>query len=264
LNGRALPPLAALPAMLLVALLLVPLLALVLGTPLDALARGLTDASVLAALRLSLVTTATSLVCVLAGGLPLGWWLAHTGHRARPWIEGLFRLPMVLPPAVAGVALLATFGRRGLVGALDLPASWSLPFTTTAVILAQTFVAAPFFVQAASRAFRDLDSEVLDAARVHGASSARVFLGLALPACAPALIAGALMAWARALGEFGATLLFAGNLEGRTQTLPLAIYAAFETDGDSARAASILLVAVGLAVMLGVELANPQRRQPSR
>src|SRR5262249_18504498 len=151
---------------------------------------------------------------------------APRGARA---IETVLQLPIVIPPAVAGIALLLAFGRRSLLAAL-YPGGWSLTFTTTAVVLAQIFVSAPFFVQAALSAFRRIDPNLVLVARSFGAQPLRVFARVWLPLAAPGLLAGAILSWARALGEFGATLMFAGNLEGRTQTLPLAIYTAMEAD----------------------------------
>jgi molybdate transport system permease protein len=161
------------------------------------------------------------------------------------------QLPIVIPPAVAGVALLLAFGRRGLLAPL-YPAGWSVTFTTAAVVLAEVFVSAPFYVQAATSAFRRIDAKLLVVARTFGASPLRILFRLAIPIAAPGLVAGAAMSWARALGEFGATLMFAGNLEGRTQTLPLAIYTALEADLRTAQALALVLVAVAFALLLFV------------
>lgn len=237
------------------------LLALFLGLPLVSLfattsvrqfLAGLTNSAVWPALRLSLFTTLTSLVLVVSAGTPLAWVLARSSSRLARSVESLLQLPIVIPPAVAGVALLLAFGRRGLLTGNLYPDSWHLAFTTTAVVMAEVFVSAPFFIQAAVSAFRRLDARLLVVARSLGAFPLRVFLRIGVPLAAPGLFAGAAMTWARALGEFGATLMFAGNLEGKTQTLPLAIYSALEVDLRAAQAISILLVLVAFTLLLVV------------
>jgi molybdate transport system permease protein len=232
--------------------LALPLVALVLTTTRAELVSGLRDPLVWPALRLSLLTTTTSLLVTVALGTPLGWALARSRGRLARAVEVAFQLPVVIPPAVAGVALLLAFGRRGLLAGWLYPQSWAAPFTTAAVVMAEVFVAAPFYVQAATSAFRRLDENLVTVARTLGASPIRVLLRVALPLSARSLLAGGAMSWARALGEFGATLMFAGNLQGRTQTLPLAIYAAFEGDLRAARALSVVLVVVALALLLFV------------
>jgi len=235
---------------LLVAFLALPVLALfATATPSD-LGRGLQHPLVWPALRLSLFTTAVTLGLVIALGTPLAWTLARARGPLSHAVETVLQLPIVMPPAVAGVALLLTFGRRGLLASIMAPLDWSVTFTTTAVVMAELFVSAPFYVQAATSAFRRLDPRLIVVARSFGASPLRVFLRVALPLAAPALLAGAAISWARALGEFGATLMFAGNLEGRTQTLPLAIYTALESDLRAAQALSIVLVLVAFALLL--------------
>src|SRR6266700_1496339 len=158
-------------------------------------------------------------------------------------------MPVVLPPAVAGVALLLAFGRRGLVGPALEAAGVGLPFTRAALVLAETFVAAPFYLQAAVQAFRRLDADLVLVARTLGASWPRLFATIAIPVAWPALAGGAAMSWARALGEFGATLMFAGNLSGRTQTLPLAIYTALESDLRAAQAIALVIVAMAFVLL---------------
>jgi molybdate transport system permease protein len=253
---------------LLVAFLALPLLALFLtATPAD-LMLGLRHPLVWPALRLSLFTTSVTLAIVVALGTPLAWTLAHARSRLAPLVETLLQLPIVIPPAVAGVALLLAFGRRGLLASILNPLGGPVTFTTAAVVMAEVFVSAPFYVQAATSAFRRLDRRVLVVARTFGASPLRVFTRVALPIAAPAHVAGAAMSWARALGEFGATLMFAGNLEGRTQTLPLAIYTALESDLRAAQALSIVLVVVALALLLLMKAAlrrastGPEERAP--
>lgn len=237
--------------LLLVAFLALPVLALVLATPpatlLDALGRPATRA----ALALSLRTTAAALALTLALGTPLAWLLSRDRLR---WARPLVELPVVLPPAVLGLALLEAFGRAGFLGPIWAAVGLRLPFSTAAVVLAQVAVGAPLFVLAAATAFRAVDADHLLVARTLGASPARAFWAIAVPAAAPGLAAAAALAWARALGEFGATLFFAGSLPGRTQTLPLAIYGALERDLDEARATAVLLVAAAGLVLLGVRL----------
>jgi molybdate transport system permease protein len=237
-------------AVALVGLLALPVLSLfVTASPGEILA-GFRHPVTGPALLLSLLTTVTSLVVVVALGTPLAWWLARASGPGARAVETLVALPVVIPPAVAGIALLLTFGRRGLLGPLFEGVGWTISFSTTAVILAQIFVSAPFYVQGAASAFRSLDGTLLVVARSLGASPARAFFRIALPLARPALVAAAAMSWARALGEFGATLMFAGNLQGRTQTLPLAIYTALESELRAAQALSLLLVLVAFALLL--------------
>jgi molybdate transport system permease protein len=191
-----------------------------------------------------------SLGLTLLLGTPLAWWMARHPGPAERAASILVQLPIVVPPAVSGLALLLAFGRRGLLGPLLERAGWALPFTTAAVVLAELFVSAPFYVQSAAAAFRRLDEDLLWAARSLGAGPGRRFFQVALPLSRPGVVTGAALSWARALGEFGATLMFAGNLQGRTQTLPLAIYTALETDLRPAKALSVVMVAVALAVLL--------------
>lgn len=241
-----------LPAALLFAFLFVPLLGLLLGLESADIRRALCSPFVGQALVLSLLTTLGSLVTILCLGTPLAWLLARSRGRLTSTIETLIELPIVLPPAVAGVALLLTFGRQGPLAGWLLPEGGSLALTTAAVALAQIFVAAPFYVLAARNALREVDAELLLVAKSFGAAELTLFFRVALPLARPGLVAGALLAWARALGEFGATLMFAGNLEGRTQTLPLAIYTALESDLGTARVLSALLVAVAFVLLLSV------------
>lgn len=246
---------------LLLAFLAVPLLALFLGTRGGDLVLGLRHPLVWPALRLSLVTTALTLTVVILLGTPLAWSLARASGRLSRAVETCVQLPIVIPPAVAGVAMLLAFGRRGPFAGWLYPEGWSVAFTTAAVVMAQVFVSAPFFVQAASSAFRRVDSRLLVVARTFGASPLRVFFRVALPLAGPGLVAGAAMSWARALGEFGATLMFAGNLEGVTQTLPLAIYTALEADLRAAQALSIVLVVVAFTLLIAVRVALPRGPQ---
>lgn len=241
---------------LLVAFLVVPLVALFVTTSLAEFRAGLALPLVWPALRLSLLTTSLSLLAVVALGTPLAWALANARGRVARTLETIVELPIVIPPAAAGVAMLLAFGRRGLLAGWLYPEGWSVTFTTTAVVMAEVFVSAPFFVQAAISAFRRIDPKLVVVARTFGASPLRVFARVAVPLAAPGLFAGAAMSWARSLGEFGATLMFAGNLEGRTQTLPLAIYTALESDLRAAQALAIVLVVVAFALLLFVRAAS--------
>jgi molybdate transport system permease protein len=236
-------------AALLLIFMLLPVVALIATLSWEEFAAGIRHPLVWPALKLTLKTTMTSLAIIVALGTPLAWILSRRQGRAVELVETLVRLPVVLPPAVAGVALLLAFGRVGLIGEHLLVFGWSIPFTTAAVVMAEVFVAAPFYLQSATTAFRGIDRSLLTVARSLGASPARAFLTVALPLATPALIAGAAMAWARALGEFGATLMFAGNLTGRTQTLTLAVYTTFESDMRAAQAISVVLVLVAFALL---------------
>lgn len=194
------------------------------------------------ALRLSLVTSTLSTSIMVGCGTPLAYALARRKIRARAAIETLLDLPIVLPPAVAGLALLLTFGRRGLFGPLLEPLGVNVPFTTLAVVLAQTFVAAPFFIRSAQTGFANVPPHLEESASDLGAGGWHVFYRVTLPLAGTALLSGIILSWARALGEFGATILFAGSFIGRTQTMPLAIYQALETDLNAAIAIGAILI----------------------
>jgi molybdate transport system permease protein len=217
------------------------------------LAAAARSGPILAALGLSLATTAASLLVTVGIGLPLAFVLARRQFPGKWLVETIVDLPIVLPPAVAGLALLLVLGRRGLLGnALDV-AGIDIAFTTIAVIVAQTFVSAPFFVRSARAGIAAVDRDLEDAARVDGASEARLFRDVTLPLAGPALAAGLVMTWARALGEFGATIMFAGNVAGRTQTLPLLVYSEFQGgDLDASIAAAAILVVAALGVLMAV------------
>jgi molybdate transport system permease protein len=226
----------------------------------NALAEAAGSSEVLAALGLSLVTTAISLALTIAFGLPLAILLARHAFRGKWLVEAIVDLPIVLPPSVAGLALLLVFGRRGaLSGPLGV-AGVDLAFTTFAVILAQTFVSAPFFIRAARTGIAAVDHDLEDAARVDGGSERQVFRLVTIPLAGAALAAGMVMTWARALGEFGATIMFAGNVEGRTQTLPLVVYAEFQGgDLDASVAAAAILVLAAAAVLIAVRFLHAGR-----
>ena len=236
-----------------------PVMGLVAATSWGDFVMGLHHPLVWPALRLSGVTTSVSLVLVVLFGTPLAWTLARSTSRAWRVVEVFVQLPAVIPPAVAGVALLLSFGRRGLFAWL-YPRGWSVTFSTAAVIMAEVFVSAPFFIQAATSAFRRLDRNSIIVARTLGAFPLRVFARIELPLAVPGLLAGAAMSWARSLGEFGATLMFAGNLSGKTQTLPLAIYTAFESDLRAAQALSLVLIVVAFGVLVVARSASAAQR----
>ena len=250
--GRA----AWLAAGLLVLFLAVPLAAMVWRAA--GQSRGLNPeaaATLRYALTLSLTTSAVALAVILGLGTPLAYLLARRRFRGARLIDTLVDVPIVLPPAVAGIALLMAFGRRGIVGRWLAEAGVTIGFTTTAVILAQVFVAAPFFVRAAKSGFARVDRDLEDAAADLGAPPLTVFRTVTLPLAWPGLVAGAVLAWARALGEFGATIMFAGNFPGVTQTMPLAIYGRFGAgDLQSALLLSLVLLVASIVVLLGVRL----------
>jgi molybdate transport system permease protein len=230
-----------------------PLLALLLDLSPVELARHLASPLAVRALWLTLWTTlvATALVVVL--GLPLAYLLARGSFRGRHVLDTLIDLPVTIPPVVAGVGLLLAFGRRGLVGrhldVLGVP----IAFTWVAVVMAQLFMASPFFVKAARAGFEAVDVRLEAAARTLGASPWRVFWTITVPLARPALFSGLVLAWARALSEFGATMMFAGNFPGRTQTLTLAVMTAFESDLETAVAVSVLSLGLALAALLGAK-----------
>ncbi len=233
-------------------LLGLPVAVLVLRAVLDgSLGRAFGARVVVDALVLSLATTAASLVVTIAVGLPLAVVLARRSFRGASLVEALVDLPIVLPPSVAGLALLLVLGRNGFLGPSLAAFGLELPFTTAAVVIAQAFVSAPFFIRSARTGIAGVDRDLEDAARVDGASERQLFARVTIPLAAPALAAGLVMTWARSLGEFGATIMFAGNLEGRTQTLPLVVYGEFQAgnlDGSIAAAAILVLAALGVLV----------------
>jgi molybdate transport system permease protein len=247
---RGAPAWIAAPALLGFLFLLVPLVALLVRAPWSNLGKLLTESALLTALRLSLeCATAATLVSLLLG-VPLAWMLARVRLPAMGLIRALVTLPLVLPPVVGGIALLLALGRNGIVGRyLDQWFGITLPFTTAGVVVAETFVAMPFLVVTVEGALRAVDRDLEEAAVTLGASRLTVFRRITVPAIAPSLLAGAILCWARALGEFGATITFAGNFPGTTQTMPLAIYNAFEQDPEAAIALSLVLLAVAVIVL---------------
>lgn len=232
------------------AFLVLPLAGLLLRAPWTTLPGRLTEPGVLTALRLSLVTaTVATLLCV-ALGVPLAWLLARVEFPGRRLVRALVTVPLVLPPVVGGVALLLVFGRRGLIGSwLDETFGVTLPFTTAGVVLAEAFVAMPFLVIAVEGALRGADPRYEEAAATLGAGRFTTFTRVTLPLVAPGVAAGAVLCWARALGEFGATITFAGNYPGRTQTMPLAVYLALETDLQAAIVLSLILLTVSVVIL---------------
>lgn len=253
------PPLVWLLALPLLSFLLLPLLAMLLRLRLDGLWATVTSQVVAQALGLSMATSLAATALALALGGPLAYLLARRQFRGRTVVDTLIDLPMVLPPSVAGIALLMAFGRRGLLGAPLAELGISISFTVVAVVLAQCFVAAPYFVKAATAGFVGVDRELEQAAALDGASPLAVLRYITIPLAWPALFSGAVMTWARALGEFGATIIFAGNLPGRTQTMPLAIYLGFERDLNLALVLSAILLTISFGVLALVKGVLKQR-----
>ncbi len=235
------------------ALFLVPFLGLLTRVPWSDLPELLGEEVVTDALRLSLITSLTATAIAAIVGIPLAWLLARVAFPGRALARGLVTLPLVLPPVVGGAALLFALGRRGLIGEpLHQATGLLLPFSTWGVVIANTFVAMPFLVITVEAALRNLDQRYEGAAATLGAGRWTVLRRVTLPMIAPSLIAGLVLTWARAFGEFGATITFAGNLQGRTQTLPLAVFVAMEGDRDTAVVLSLMMVIVSLAVLLAL------------
>lgn len=250
LKARASLVLMSLPLVIFLAL---PVITVVLRAPPTLFLRHLRDVAVIQAVWLSCTTTITTTIVTILAGTPLAYLLARHRFRGRSLVETLVEAPMVLPPAVAGLGLLLAFGRRGLVGAPLSQLGLNIAFTEVAVILAQLFVAAPFYVKAAIGGFSAVEREVEQAAALDGASGWQTFRMVTAPLAWPALFGGVVMTWARALGEFGATLIFAGNLPGRTQTMPLAIYLGFELDLSVALTLAVILLLISFAILLLVK-----------
>jgi molybdate transport system permease protein len=236
------------------AFLTIPVVAIFVDVPPGDLVDSLGDAAALDALRLSLETSVIALAVIVVVGTPAAWLLATRRWPARSLLITLVELPLVVPPAVAGIGLLAALGPEGLLGGALDATGVRLAFETAGVVVALTFVASPFYVRQAIAGFEALDPALLDASRTLGASEARTFARVAVPVARGALGAGAALAWGRALGEFGATLMFAGSFRGVTQTAPLAIYERFATDFTSALALAAVLVALSAAILLTVKV----------
>jgi len=230
--------------------LILPLGALLSRVSVDQLAATLVREEVYRAISLSLTTASMSVLITIVFGTPLAYLMARRTFRLKRVLDTLIDLPTVLPPAVAGVALLLAFGRRGIVGSLLEDWGLSIAFTQTAVVIAQTFIAAPLYIKSALVGFTAVEREFEQSATLDGAGSWAVFRLITVPLAWPALLSGAVLTWARALGEFGATIIFAGNYPGRTQTMPLAIYIGFELDLDVALTLSVILIASSCLVLI--------------
>jgi molybdate transport system permease protein len=235
------------------AVFLIPLAGLVARTPWSRLGEILSSPVVTDALWLSMISSLAATALSGVVGIPLAWLIARVDFPGRSVVRGLVTLPLVLPPVVGGAALLFALGRRGLIGEpLAEATGLLLPFTVWGVVIANTFVAMPFLVLTVEGALRNLDRRFEAAASTLGAGRWTVFRRVTMPMIAPSLTAGLVLTWARALGEFGATITFAGNLQGRTQTLPLAVFVALESDRDTAIAISLVMVVVSLSVLVGL------------
>lgn len=235
---------------ILTVLLTLPLAALVIRAVQTSAWENTPEAGIPQALGLSILTTTITVLITALSGTPLAYLLARREFRFKRLLRVMTELPIVLPPAVAGLGLLVAFGGRGLLGPLLDEFGIRLPFTTAAVVMAQIFVSAPFYLRSAQVGFASVEREIEDAARVDGASSWQLFLWITLPLSSRALAAGLTMSWARALGEFGATILFAGSIEGRTRTMPLLVYQSFEQNVNAAIWTGLLLVGMALVAML--------------
>ncbi|HEX7064573.1 MAG TPA: ABC transporter permease [Bacillales bacterium] len=251
---------------IMIAFLLLPMIAVYLDMAPGKLWEQLTTPVALKALQLSVVTTFISLGLILLFGTPLAYFLANHNFPGKRVLEVLLQLPIVIPPAVAGVGLLLVFGRFGLIGQWLSGMGIDIAFTAAAVVMAQSFVAAPFYIQGARTAFSSIDPALVSVSRTLGVSKTKTFFRVVLPLSLPGLISGAALSWGRALGEFGATIMFAGNLPGKTQTLPLAIYSAMQSNLGVAIAISALLITVAFFLLLLVKLAElwPKLKRKSR
>jgi molybdate transport system permease protein len=238
----------------LLAFLLIPLVALFVRVEPVRLLQNLESEQAVQAIRLSLRTTLISTLLVVVFGTPIAQLLSRRRLRFRRPLDTLVDLPMVMPPSVAGIALLVAFGRRGLLGSALDGFGIHIAFTEVAVILAQIFVAAPFYIKAAAIGFAGIEAEIKEAAAIDGANGRQLFRFVIIPLSWSALVSGATMTWARALGEFGATIIFAGNFAGRTQTMPLAIYLGFELELGVALALSVILIGLSFLALLVVKV----------
>ncbi|MFC3997411.1 ABC transporter permease [Nocardiopsis sediminis] len=247
------PWLLVVPALIGIAFLVLPFAGLLIRAPWATLGTRLAMPEIRAALGLSLATATAATAISLALGVPLAWLLARTDFPGRRVVRALVTVPMVIPPVVGGVALLLALGRRGVVGQYLYDwFGYSLPFTPAAVVVAQVFVAMPFLVVSVEGALRGADRRFEEAAATLGATRAVVFLRVTLPSVLPGVVAGAVLCWARALGEFGATITFAGNFPGRTQTMPIAVYLAMQTSPESAIVLSLVLLLVSLVILVSL------------
>jgi molybdate transport system permease protein len=254
-SSRRFPPLAVLLAIPLLGLLVIPPFALLSRVSPATMLKYLGTQAVVEAILLSLWTSAASLLVTLIFGTPLAYLLGRTKFTGKSVVEVLIDWPIVLPPAVAGIALLMTLGRRGIIGAWLARIDIQIPYTPVAVIIAQTFVACPYFIKAASVGFHAVSQDLLDAAALDGASPWQRFRRVTLPLAMRSLMVGGALTWSRALGEFGATIIFAGNYPGRTQTMPLAVYIGFEIDIHQALTLSAILLVISFCLLLGIRAA---------
>ncbi|MFC1415789.1 ABC transporter permease [Streptacidiphilus cavernicola] len=252
-RAGAVPVALLLPAVIGLAFLVLPLLGLLVRAPWSSMTTVLRDGTVLPALRLSLLTATAATGVSLLLGVPIAWVLARTRFPGLRLLRTLVTVPLVMPPVVGGVALLLAFGRNGLLGRwLDSAFGITLPFTTAGVVVAEAFVAMPFLILSVEGALSAADSRYEEAAATLGASRFTAFRRVTLPLVAPGIAAGSVLAWARALGEFGATITFAGNFPGTTQTMPLAVYLALQDDPATAIALSLVLLLVSVLVLVGL------------
>jgi molybdate transport system permease protein len=241
------------PAVLAVLLLLLPITALLIRIPWADLPRVLAGSTVWPALRLSLLSASAATLVSVVVGVPLAWVIGRSRSRGMGVLRALVTLPLVLPPVVGGITLLMAFGRTGVIGGpLHSLTGLSIPFTSLAVVMAQTFVAMPFLVISVAAAVERLDPRFDEAAASLGATGLYAFRRVTLPMLAPGILAGTVLAWTRALGEFGATITFAGAFPGRTETMPIAVYLAQQSDPEAALALSVVLLLVSLAVLVGL------------
>lgn len=231
-----------------------PVLSLFLKISPETFLSSLGDPVVVDALKLSLLTSLTTVVIVILVGTPVAYVNARCSYPGKELVDTIVDLPVVIPPAVAGIALLMAFGRRGVLGQYLDVFGITIAFTTIAVVMAQVFVASPFYIRQARTSFEDVDLSLENAARTLGASRLRTFFLITVPVALNGLVSGAILTWARALGEFGATIMFAGNFQGRTQTMPLAIYTAMQGDLDASLVLSIILVVISFTVILAVKI----------
>jgi len=244
-----------LPAIPLLALIVVPPFALLARISPATVVRYLGTSAVLQAIVLSLWTSAVSLLITVIFGTPLAYVLGRERFFGKGVLEVLIDWPIVLPPAVAGIALLMTLGRRGVIGSWLDRAGIDIPFTPVAVIIAQTFVACPYYIKAASVGFSSISQGILDAAALDGASAIQRFSQVTIPLAFRSLMVGGSLTWSRALGEFGATIIFAGNYPGRTQTMPLAVYIGFEIDMHQALTLAAILLIISFGLLMGIRAA---------
>jgi len=253
MRREGVPIIVVVPAAIGAAFFIVPLVGLIVRSPWGDAVKALTAPETLEALKLSLIASLSATAVALLLGVPMAWVYARVAFPGRNLLRALTTLPMVLPPVVGGIALLLAFGRRGLLGAwLASTLGITFPFTTVGVVMAETFVAMPFLILTVEAGLRSMDRRYEEAARALGASRWSVFTRVTLPLIGPSLFAGSVLCWARALGEFGATITFAGNFPGVTQTMPLAVYLLLETNQEASFILSLVLLLISLIVLVGL------------